>query len=299
MKHVVAYPAVLLAVAAFPAAANAMTPAEYESKVAEINQRYQPTYDAAMREGDKLRDRRDGCAFEAVWDADWEMTTVSFDWPVTTFKNREFSFNTVKTRFVNKTILSTDTPKTYFEVKNVLGVKTKVPVIRMERTEITTKVPEFQWGRTSFTVKLPEFSRKRVESKFHILKIKKVREWTIPCKRLQEDANGLEKKVATASASHQSELQAVTRAYTRSQANQLLVEMEKAEAEFDRALRSIDDAMREMRANGIDPTTFVVTTEDGTKSTLAETRDSLAKQKLEVLLQLRNQHSALLESLTQ
>lgn len=276
--------------------ASATTQGEYEQGIKEINSRYQSVYDATEKEGDDIEKESGTCLFEATFDADWEETQVSFDVPEVTFKNRELSFNTVKTTFRNKVIAKTKVPKTYFEVRNIgFGIKTKVPVVRMEMEEVVAKVPEFKWERTSFVTKIPEFTNERVEWKFHILKIKKLKELDIPCNSEKKRAEALSNKVENASERHQAELQTFTANYLKEQSEELQLNINAASAEFDKGIASMDDAIADVRSNGIDPNGVTIEFE-GQKMSMSAARAALVKQKEDALAQMRASHREMVDA---
>lgn len=288
----------LLVVGAIAAGhASAMTDAEYDTAVAEINSRYQSSYDEAEREGEDIKNESSTCLFEGAWDSDWEITKVSFDVPEVTFKSREFSFHTVKTTFKSKVIAKTKVPKTYFENKKICcGISTKIPVVRMEVKEIKTRVPEFKWDKTSFSTKIPEFSSKRIEWKFHILKLKKVRELNIPCKEEKDRAESLSNRVTESSEKHKAEINELTGRMISARADELAGQMAVAEKEFERGLDSMDQSIAETKANGIDPAAVVVDYE-GQQTTLVGARAMLLEQKTSALESMRAAHRQMLESL--
>jgi len=278
-------------------AAHAMTDEDYEKAAEQINSRYKPTYDSVQREGENIKKESNSCLIEAGFDADWEITKVSFDLPQVTFKNRELSFHSVKTTFSNKVIAKTKVPKTYFENRNIgFGIKTKVPVIRWEIEEIISKVPELKWDRTSFKTKIPEFRSKRVELKFHILKLKKLKELNIPCKDQEKRAETLSASVQLSADKHKAELNELTAKLLVSKAEVLITDMAAAEGEFDKGLASMDAAIADVRANGIDPNGVSVDY-DGQQTTLVGARTMLLQQKLEALAAIRASHQQILDSI--
>lgn len=277
--------------------AIAMTEAEYDLGVDKINQKYQSVYDSAEREGNDIKEESGTCLLEAAFDADWEITKVSFDLPEVTFKNRDFSFHTVKTKFRNKVIAKTKVPKTYFEVRDIgFGIKTKVPIVRMEIKEIKTKVPEFKWERTGFKTKIPEFRSRRVEWKFHILKIKKLKELNVPCKEEEKRANRMSATVSASSEQHKSDLNKHTMKYIAFNAEKLSSDIASVESEFNRGINSMDAAIRDVKNNGIDPSGVIVEFE-GEKTTMVGARDVLVRQKADVLAKMREAHRQLIATL--
>jgi len=285
-------------IAVFPALSAAMTEQEYEQNIKQINARYQLVYDNAQKEGDDIKKESRSCLIEMSFDADWEITKVSFDVPEVQFKNREFSFHTVKTTFSNKVIAKTKVPKTYFENKNIgFGIKTKVPVIRWEIEEISTKVPEFKWDETSFRTKIPEFYSKRIEWKFHILKLKKLKELNIPCKEQEKRANELSARVQSTADTHKKEIDKVTAEFLVAKAEELVAEMTAAELEFNKGINSMDTAIAEMKSNGVDPNTFLVEYDDQ-KVTMIQARALLIQQKSDALTAMRVSHEQIVNSIT-
>jgi hypothetical protein len=276
----------------------ALTEDEYNNKVKEINARYQETYESAAKEGEDIKDEGESCIVEGAFDADWEITKISFDVPEVTMKLRDMSFHILKTTFTTKTIAKTRVPKTYFENKNVgFGIRTKVPVIRWEIDEVKTKVPEFKWGETSIKTKIPEFTSKRIEWKFHILKIKKLKELNIPCKEEEERAEKLSASVQKAADSHQAEINTVTAQYMITQAEALTAQMSVAEKGFDDALAAMDTSIVDMRSNGIDPATVRVDY-DGVSTTVLGAREMLVQQKAEALASMRASHQQMLDAVS-
>lgn len=282
--------------------ASAMTEEEYNAKIGEINNKFQSSYDDAKAKGDDIKKESETCLIEAAFDADWELTKVSFDVPEVSFKNREMSFHTVKTKFINKVIARTKVPKTYFENKCVVSafgkcrVKTKVPVIKWEIDEIKTKVPEFSWDKTSFSAKIPEFRSKRIEWKFHILKIKKLRDLSLPCKEEEERAEALSQSVENVASEHQKEINYTTAEYLGSIASELADQMEVAVREFDAGIASMDSSIAEMRANGIDPSQFQIDY-DGRQTTMTAARDALVKERATALADMEASHRSILHQI--
>ena len=276
--------------------AQAMTDEEYEIAVAQINQRYQSTYDSAEREGNDIKSESKTCIIEAAFDSDWETTKISFDVPEVNFKNQELSFHVVKTTFTDKVVMKTKVPKTYFENKNIgFGIKTKVPVIRWKMEEIKTKVPEFKWDKTSFKTKIPEFKSRRVEWKFHLLKIKKLKELNIPCKEEEKRAETLSASVQQNADKHKGELNQLTVRLLQSKSEALIADMMTMEREFDKGLASMDAAIADVRANGIDPNGVSVD-HGGQQTTLVGARTMLLQQKIDALAAIRAAHLQILDS---
>ena len=276
----------------------ALTEDEYNKKIDEINTRYQATYDKAAKEGEDIKDEGETCIIEGAFDADWEITKIAFDVPEVTMKLREMSFHVLKTTFTTKTIAKTKVPKTYFENKHIgFGIKTKVPVIRWEIDEVKTRIPEFKWDETSIKTKVPEFKSKRIEWKFHILKIKKLKELNIPCKEDEERAETLSASVQKAADSHQVEINTVTAQHLVTQAEALAEQMSVAEKGFDEALAAMDASIVDMRSNGIDPATVRVDY-DGVSTTVLGAREMLVQQKAEALADMRASHQQMLDAVS-
>lgn len=278
--------------------AMALTDAEYSQASAAINAKYEPTYDAAQKEGEDIESEGGSCLFEAAFDADWEMTTVSFDIPEIFMKNREFSFHTLKSKMSTKVIAKTKIPVTEWGMTTVMGVRTKLPKTYTKVQEIRVQVPEFWWDRTSFSMKIPEFYSKRVEWKFHILKIKELKQLDVPCNGEKERAEELGARVETAAEQHKAELTALTREYLKSKIVELDAQRSELEGQFDEGLRALDAAMDEARKAGIDPAIAKVDY-NGEARTMLSCKEALEAQKKEALENIDKSRAEIERSLAQ
>lgn len=288
--------AAAVAIALQSSGALAMSDADYEQKAAAINAKYQPTYDAASKEGADIEEESETCLVEATFDADWELTKVSFDIPEVFMKNRELSFDTLKSKMSTKVLGSTKIPVFEWGITKVMGVKMHVPKTYMKNQEIRVQVPEFWWDRTSFVMKIPEFYSKRVEWKFHILKIKELEELSLPCEQEKKRAKQLGSQMESVTAAHKGELNAVTREYLAVKLEEMDLQRGEMEKQFDDGLGALANAIEAARQQGIDPATAMVDF-NGEKLTMIGCLEALQKQKIEALKSIDGSREQLTQSL--
>lgn len=235
------------------------------------------------------------CVIEATFDAEWGLTSISFDIPEVAFKMKDMKFHFLKTDFNMKTI-SFDVPKIEWGTTNIGNVKLDLPKIYRKRIEIKTKIPEFTWDITSIKTKIPEFKSKRVEWKFHILKIGKLKEASIPCKE----------KAQTTTAAAQS-MEALSAEYQETAVNSALQEAATAANEFaasigawgenmDQAVQQIDAVIGEIQSHGGDPNN-VLAQLDGESLSVMELRATIVQRFQDEITRATEQHSQVVDQL--
>ena len=275
--------AATLSVVLLASPAAALTESQYNQRIAEINAKYQPRYEAAAKEGEDIQDESGTCIAEGTFDADWEETKVSFDRPVVIINMREMKFDILKTKVTQKVVAKTKVPKTYFKRRGPV----KIPEFRWETTEITVPVTEFKWETTTIKTNIPETRMVREEWKFHILKIKKLKEASIPCEDEKRRAEKLEKDTEATANAHQSEITAVTHQFLTTQADQMKLEIVRAESTFDVGIKSANDAIASALAGGAS---------DTDQKRLVEVRDNLISDKKRTLAEMQTAHDQILQS---
>jgi hypothetical protein len=262
-----------------------MTDAEYSARTEAINSKFQPVYETAVHEGADIKEETKTCFLEVGADADWEIQKVSFDVPEVFMKDRKLRLHLPQTKVSFKTIAKTKVPVFRWEIQNFGFMRTKIPKWYSEMREIKLAVPEFWWGETSFVMKVPEFYSRRVEWKFHMLKIKHLKKLDLPCEDEKERGEQLQGRVEGAAAEHKVELNAATRDYLEVKLVELASSRESMQKEFSSALDSLDLAIDDVRKTGVDPATVMVDL-DGQQVSLLQSRDDLETKKAEVLRQL-------------
>lgn len=274
----------------------AMSDTEYDAASAIVNAKYQPVYDVARREGDDIKRESETCMLEIGFDADWELTKVSFDVPEVFLRNREMSFHTLKSKISQKVISKTKIPVLRAGTTRVLGVKVPMMKQYMEMHEVKIPVPEFWWAKTSFSMKIPEFRSKRIEWKFHILKFKELQELNAPCKEEKDRSSSLGASMQSTADAHVAELNTLTRNYLAAKERDMVSQRADLGRQFDSGIAALDEAIGEARKLGIDPAVAKVNV-NGTETTMLASREELLAQKAKALADFDVSHEKLREEL--
>lgn len=278
--------------------APVMTDEDFQKNINDVNARYQKLYDETGPEQDDIKKDAENCVAEFALDVKWDMTKVAFDIPEVKFKMREMKFHFVKTSFNNKTVAVFEVPEFRWEITKIGPIKTKVPKWYSKRVEIKTKIPEFKWDVTSIKTKVPEFFKKRIEIKFHILKIMGLKELNVPCKSAEKKSEAFQKKMNGIVAAHQSEIYELSSGYLSQKADIIADQMDDTAGQFDQALADMDSAIAEVRKNGVDP--GALTTDfEGEAVSLLKAREIIAQKKAQALEDLAVAHKEVLDAIAQ
>lgn len=278
--------------------ADPITDDEFQHKVNEINAKYETAYADIRNDEADIKEDAENCIAEFAFDVEWGVTSVKFDVPEVKWKLREMKFHFVKTTFTNKVIAKFDVPEFRWEITRIGPIKTKVPKWYRKRVEISTKIPEFTWDITSVKTKIPEFFSKRVELKFHILKIKGLKEANLPCKSAEEKSEKLAGKAEVVTKAHKEEINTLVSAYLLDKAEEMEREIDRANSEFDQAASSLDEAIAECRKNNVDPGTIKMDF-DGQTLSLTDARQALQARREEALEELVAAHAQILDAIRQ
>lgn len=235
------------------------------------------------------------CVAEATFDAEWGLTTTSFDIPEVSFEMREMKFHFLKTDFNMKTI-SFDVPEFEWGTTNIGSIKLDLPKIYRKRVEIKTKIPEFTWDVTSIKTKIPEFSRRRIEWKYHILKIGKLQEASVPCKEKSERTSAAASSLQALSSEYQEAASDAALTEAGTAANELAASIGAWQDNLNQALRQIDDVIAEVQASGGDPNK-VMANLDGGQVSLVQLRAAVVQRFQEEMEQAAEGHSELVREI--
>jgi|GEM_PF-5203207 len=197
---------------ATPQPNNEVTEA-FKKRSEAIMAKYAPTLNQIKADGDALGQKAGlGKALEMRVQVDWtdhpvsldvpQVTkhpkTLSLDLPQMTMKRHEFSF---------------DLPEVTMGMQWVLGIKTKVPEVRMVTHRFSFDIPEFRMETTSFTLDVPEVTMKRMDAVISIpeftLKDVKLFGLTIKDETLRSEAEALEARANAVAAQINTEMAAL------------------------------------------------------------------------------------------
>ncbi|MEM8539410.1 MAG: hypothetical protein AAGF25_00510 [Pseudomonadota bacterium] len=249
-----------------------------ETRIDEINMRYEQVYDQYEAEGDRLSERApDGAEttigidfdvgkkpYEVILDLptiNMREKSIVLDLPQVTMKDRQFSFTTIKTKMETKKVGQypethcTDTwiplpfngktkgvPKCTVKWTDIF---TDVPVFWEEETSFVVKIPEFTWDTTTIVMHLPDVEMTQQRYVFDLPEVT-IRDVNVETKRIEADAEDLEARTMATTEEHKSEIAEVVEAD---------FELRKAAvaSQFDAAIAEIEKTVAELRSKGVDP----------------------------------------------
>ncbi|MDW9620193.1 hypothetical protein [Sinorhizobium meliloti] len=267
----------------------------YAQESVSIDRMYSEKYAEQLKALEESQKDEGDCLLEASFDAEWGLTKVAFDVPEVTFKMQEIKFHFITTSFNMQTI-AFDIPEFEWGTTSIGSVKLDLPQVYSKRVEIKTKIPEFKWEMTTIKTKIPEFKNKRVEWKFHILKIGKLREASIPCKKKAEDTQIAGKEIEALSSEYAKEATTEVLTEAATAANELASSISLSDHSFEGALRDLDSVIGTIVASGGDPKK-VNSELDGKPMPLTELRSSIQARRQETLNTLTNEHDKLLNEI--
>ncbi|NRB04065.1 MAG: hypothetical protein HRU30_12450 [Rhodobacteraceae bacterium] len=251
---------------------------ELETRINEINARYDQTYDQYKAEGDRLAERAPEGAETAIGiDFDvrekrheviLDLPTINMrekriilDLPQVTMKDRRFSFTTIKSKMENQKVgqypetRCTDTwislpfggktkgvPKCTVTWSDII---TKVPVFWEEETSFIAKIPEFTWDTTTIVMHLPDVEMAEQRYVFDLPEVV-IRDVNVETKRIEADADALEARTMATAAEHKAEI---------AEAVEADLEERKADVaeQFDVAITELSKSIEDLRSKGVDP----------------------------------------------
>jgi hypothetical protein len=241
---------------------------EFQQKIDEITNRYQPEVDRLEAEGGKLSNEAQdpnavGAMINVDFNVDMKNRELSFNIPTVTMRNRKISMNLPEVGKNRKRIVfdvPTSEMERYcaFKVPHVHGPRIKMkcvylhkPVFRMKRHEIIFDVPSVTMRRKEFILKVPEFG-----SKLHKIVIK-LPEFTVTniraeTKRLEERGNELRERAEALAKRMEAEVQALIATHFGSGSQEQIAARQEVENSYNGAIGEVEAAINELGAQKID-----------------------------------------------
>lgn len=263
-----------------------------ESRIASIQAKYQPEFDALEAEGRQISENApDPNKLEAATNIGvkfkWERTSIKFDVPEIKWKRREIKLHLPQTA-MKTTSIKWDNPETFWAVTKIgeypcfkglkwysCDITTKMPQVRMVRREAKFDVPQFTWDVTAIKLDIPEFYSKRVEIKLHLPQVQAT-DVKAEISKQQTAAEGLEQKAQKLAEAQKCEINGEVKA-------ELTVKRTELEREFDQGIASLSDAIQKMKAAGVNPE--AVQSDNGTQN-LVVMLSEVQKKRAEALAEL-------------
>lgn len=242
---------------------------EFDAKVAEVTQRYQPEIDQIEADGKKLADEAgDPNASELVigvdFDIEWKNRSLSFNVPTVTMTSKTLSLDLPKveknrSRIVFDIPTMEMVPYCAFKKPEFHGPTVKwkcvyiskpefrmkkheiiydLPTVRMERKDFVLKIPEFGSARREIIIKLPEFVARNVNAAF---------------KKLDERGQALKARGDAVAARMEAEIQSLIARYFGGVSDEAVALRHDVENGFNGAIGELEASIAELSAQKVDP----------------------------------------------
>lgn len=242
---------------------------EFQAKVDEVVQRYQPEIDQIAADGRRIENeaQEPGPAALVIgvdFEVQWQDRSLSFNVPTVTMRNRNLSLDLPRIE-KNQSRIVFDVPtvtmvrrclfkKPVFRgpkvtMKCVYGnmpevtmkkheIIYDVPSVRMERKDFTLKIPEFGSTRREIIVKLPEFAAKNTRAE---------------ARQLEARGEELKKRGEAVAARMEAEVQALIGAFFGGGSEETVALRTDVEGDFNEAIGEVERSISELVAQKVDP----------------------------------------------
>lgn len=259
-----------------------------------IEARYAPRIEELKREGEQLecdveRPSDVGAVIKVDFDVEWKDQEVIFDVPSVTFKEQKIAldlpevtsrlehiaFHVPDVRMVNREIgrrpvirwpkidwepIIISVPEPYMRR---VDIKFDVPQVAMKRRDMSLKIPEFGTSQVRWSFKIPHFTVRNVEAEM---------------KKIEERGEALRTKGEKLAADMKAEIEREVGEFNKLLGSAGDGAKQEIAAPFDTAANSLQTAINDLQAKGIDP--IKVPTEKGDlnlRKMLSELTESRAK----------------------
>lgn len=279
----------LVAVLASIPVVTAQSTTDVDRQISEIQERYQPQFDALQAEGRQISDEAPRpteleAGIGVDFDVTWDRTSIKFDVPEIKMKQEEIKLHLPQVT-MQTTSVKWDNPEVFWAITKVgeypcfrgwkwysCDIKTKVPQFRMVRREAKFDVPQFTWAITSIKLDIPQFFSKRIEIKLDLPQFK-AKDVKVEVNKQKAAADALERKAEALANQQANEIQAVVSA-------DLALKRGEIEMQFDEAIRRLSVAIDNVKAAGVNPEAIQG---DGKTQNLVAMLNSLREQRAQAL----------------
>lgn len=242
---------------------------EFQAKVDEVVQRYQPEIDQIAADGRRIEDEagQPGSGELVIgidFDVQWKDRSLSFNVPTVTMRNRDLSLDLPRIE-KNRSRIVFDVPTvtmvrrclfkkpeihgTTIRMKCVYGnmpemtmkkheIIYDIPSVRMERKDFSLKIPEFGSKRREIIVKLPEFTAKNTR---------------VEARKLESRGEELKARGDAVAARMEAEIQALIAAYFGGGSEDSVALRTDVEGDFNEAIGEVERSISELVARKVDP----------------------------------------------
>lgn len=286
-----------------------------EQKLVDIQNEYQPRFDAIEAAGKKLEDEAPsgtGVAIGADFDVNWEDQRFVFNAPEVRMTDKTMVFGSPQVTITNKK-MAVDIPATRMVAKKVgqypevvcrrpwsctvkwRDIITHVPEAYMQRTEWVMGVPETRWENTQIKMDLPEIS---MSQQTWITKIPKitVKNPTLEAKRIEKEGEELKSRGEALAAEIREQAANTAGELVACHTNGIQAQRTQVAAMFDGAVMQANAAIETARLQKADPANL--TGSDGQVVNLIAQRDEILQQRDKALKSFDDASIAMQQGLT-
>lgn len=242
---------------------------EFQAKVDEVVQRYQPEIDQIAADGRRIEDEagqpNSGELVIGVdFDVQWKDRSLSFNVPTVTMRNRALALDLPKIE-KNRSRIVFDVPTitmvrrclfkkpvfrgTSIRMECVYGnmpemtmkkheIIYDIPSVRMERKDFTLKIPEFGSAKREIIIKLPEFTAKNTR---------------VEARALESRGEELKRRGEAVAARMEAEIQALIGAFFGGGSEETAALRSDIEGDFNEAIGEVERSISELVAQKVDP----------------------------------------------
>lgn len=239
------------------------TPPDFQARLDEIQRRYEPRLRELQADGEALeRSLDEPSSVEAVFRADvditWKDREIILDVPQVTVKDQVIGIDVPEVTSRNRRIVF-DVPTLRMErwciAKNPLTGKCMYisrPETRMERREIVTKIPKVAMRRRDVILGIPEVTMKPTRFVVKLPQVT-VRNMRAEAKKVEEAAQALEARAEQIGREMETEINAAVTSFEAELFAGAGPRRREVERAFEEALQSVDAAIKDVQASGVDP----------------------------------------------